>query len=338
MAWNGHSLPWGASGTGQWSCSPDTEFSLPRTSTRASSSRSRIWERNRSTLTDGGYGLRWNQVDVDKVSFAYIEHDCAVDLNAQGPLSDHFRLFFHQDGTIGHRVNGRSFVSHLGNVVVHAPGADLQLDIEPFKLLLVSMDGEAVRAAIAQRFRYLPSLPTWLGALPESPAVQAMRSMASWMAAELERPGSPLASLGKSRLHAERLLLSLFIESLSDAAPNATEPVEEISRTQVRRAEEWIDAHLTDVIGTEEVAAAIGVGVRSLQRSFKRVHGCSPHEFICQRRLEATRGMLMAAGPGTNVTAIATALGFFELGRFSQRYRQHFGETPSATLARRSSG
>ena len=46
----------------------------------------------------------------------------------------------------------------------------------------------------------------------------------------------------------------------------------------------------------------------------------------------------MAAVPETNVTAIATALGFFELGRFSQRYRQHFGETPSATLARGSRG
>lgn len=34
------------------------------------------------------------------------------------------------------------------------------------------------------------------------------------------------------------------------------------------------------------------------------------------------------------VSRIAMDIGFFELGRFAARYREHFGETPSATLAR----
>jgi AraC-like DNA-binding protein len=34
----------------------------------------------------------------------------------------------------------------------------------------------------------------------------------------------------------------------------------------------------------------------------------------------------------TKVTDIATELGFWELGRFSVKYRQIFGETPSTTL------
>ena len=76
----------------------------------------------------------------------------------------------------------------------------------------------------------------------------------------MERPGSPLASSGKPRLHAERFLLSLFIESLAEAAPAATEPVEDISWKQVRRAEQWIDAHLTEAIGVDDVAAAIESG------------------------------------------------------------------------------
>jgi AraC-like DNA-binding protein len=79
---------------------------------------------------------------------------------------------------------------------------------------------------------------------------------------------------------------------------------------------------------------ATGIGVRSLQMGFKRVHGCTPREFITRRRLDEARAMLMS-GDEASVTAIATNLGFFELGRFSQRYRQYFGETPSATLARR---
>lgn len=296
---------------------------------------SQIWEQNRSTVTEGRYGLRWNQVDIDKVSLSYIEHDCAVELKAHGPLSDHFRVFFHRDGAIGHSVHGRSFVSDLGSAVAHSPGMDLALDINPFELMLVSLDGEFVRRSMAQRFKKLPPFSNWLGELQQTASLQALRSMSSWLTTEVERAGSPLAEAGKSRMHAERLLLSLFVECLAEAAPDESAPVEDLNLAQVRWAQEWIEANLTETIGVEEVASAAGVGVRSLQKSFKRVHGCSPHEFMTRRRLESARQMLVAATADDTVTAIATRLGFFELGRFSQRYRQHFGEAPSMTLGRR---
>jgi transcriptional regulator GlxA family with amidase domain len=48
----------------------------------------------------------------------------------------------------------------------------------------------------------------------------------------------------------------------------------------------------------------------------------------------APRGAFFFTQRGGHFTQIATNLGFYELSRFSQRYREHFGETPSATLAR----
>jgi transcriptional regulator GlxA family with amidase domain len=68
--------------------------------------------------------------------------------------------------------------------------------------------------------------------------------------------------------------------------------------------------------------------------SFRRVRGCSPRDFIIRRRLEAARQMLIASGHQATVTTVAMSLGFLELGRFSQRYRQQFGERPSTTLMR----
>ena len=295
---------------------------------------SQIWERNQSIVTEGSYGIHWNQVDIDKTSLSYVEHDCAVDLKAQGPLSDHFRVFFHAGGAIGHSVHGRSFVSDEANTVAHSPGMDLSLDIKPFELLLLSIDGEFVRRAMVQRFDKLPPFAHWLGELRQSSNLHTLRSLAGWLAAEMEHGNSPLSQAGRSRIHAERLLLSLFVECLAEAAPSGSDRVEDVSLLQVRKAEEWIEANLTEVIGVEELAAAIGVGVRSLQKSFKRIHGCSPQEFIIRRRLESARQLLVSATTEDTVTAIATRMGFFELGRFSQRYRRHFGETPSATLGR----
>src|SRR5262245_61723801 len=63
---------------------------------------SQIWERNHSTISDGRYGLRWNEASGEKIKLSYIELDCALRLKTQGPLSDNFRIFFHRDGRIGH--------------------------------------------------------------------------------------------------------------------------------------------------------------------------------------------------------------------------------------------
>ncbi|MEK1887326.1 MAG: helix-turn-helix transcriptional regulator [Phyllobacterium sp.] len=95
---------------------------------------------------------------------------------------------------------------------------------------------------------------------------------------------------------------------------------------------------MTETIGIEEVATAVGVGVRCLQTSFRRVHCGSPREFLTRMRLERARQLLSVSGQQATVTAVATRLGFFELGRFSQLYSRHFGESPSATLGRLGSG
>jgi AraC-like DNA-binding protein len=294
-----------------------------------------VWERNQSIKTDRRrYGIRWNQFDMEKVGFSYIEHDCAVDLTAQGPLSDHFRIFFHEYGSINHTADGKRFESDVCNPVMHAPETDLHLDINPFGLLLLSVDGAGIRKAMRERYRKLKPFREWVGAMPQGPRLSALQSSVRWMAGEADRAGSPLATPGKSRIFAERLLLSLIVECLSEASPSDSEPVQDLSHAQVKRAEDWIDAHLTEAIGVDEVSSATGVGIRSLQMSFRRVHGCSPQQFIINRRLDEARRQLLTS-PKSTVTSIATGLGFFELGRFSQRYRERFGETPSAARVKR---
>ena len=139
---------------------------------------------------------------------------------------------------------------------------------------------------------------------------------------------------GRVAANVERTMLSLFIECLAEQRFRGEEPETDPSGTQIRKAERWIDANLSDAIGVEEIATAIGVSPRSVQSAFRRVRGYSPSNAILRRRLERSRAALAAAGPDDTVTKIATELGFYELGRFAVRFRQEFGEKPSETLRR----
>lgn len=56
--------------------------------------------------------------------------------------------------------------------------------------------------------------------------------------------------------------------------------------------------------------------------------------FVAERRLAAAHRSLVRAGPGDDVTTIATGAGFNHMGRFATSYRQAFGESPSESLKR----
>ena len=63
--------------------------------------------------------------------------------------------------------------------------------------------------------------------------------------------------------------------------------------------------------------------------------GMGPIRYLALRRMHLVRrALLRAISSTTTVTRIATDHGFWELGRFSVRYRTTFGETPSVTLQR----
>jgi len=83
-----------------------------------------------------------------------------------------------------------------------------------------------------------------------------------------------------------------------------------------------------------DVCAHTGVSERTLQYAFQRELQLSPLAYMRIVRLNRARAQLLAAAPSeTTVTDIATAWGFFHLGKFSQDYRRMFGERPSETLA-----
>ncbi|MGC6373534.1 AraC family transcriptional regulator [Pseudomonas sp. K2I15] len=97
---------------------------------------------------------------------------------------------------------------------------------------------------------------------------------------------------------------------------------------------EFIEEHLTEDIGIEQLMAIAQVSERSLYTLFERQVGISPRDYIRQRKLERVHTVLQL-GTARSVTEVALDHGFVHLGRFSEAYRKRFGELPSQTWKRR---
>ncbi|WP_243313424.1 AraC family transcriptional regulator [Fundidesulfovibrio agrisoli] len=142
--------------------------------------------------------------------------------------------------------------------------------------------------------------------------------------------------LGESELltaRYEELLLSAMLTCMEHnhshllaKEPKAAEP------RAVKLAEAYIQANSHKPIRMADLAAVTGTGCRSLQLAFQKSRGYSPSRFLQECRLAKAREMLVQAGPGVSVLAVASACGFASQSFFARLYRQRFGEKPSETL------
>jgi AraC-like DNA-binding protein len=92
--------------------------------------------------------------------------------------------------------------------------------------------------------------------------------------------------------------------------------------------------HARDMPTIEELHRHCETSYRTLNRGFRERFGITPKQYLLRARLSAAQRALLRARPGTRVTAIASDIGFWHLGRFASAYARMFGERPSATLTR----
>jgi AraC-like DNA-binding protein len=128
-----------------------------------------------------------------------------------------------------------------------------------------------------------------------------------------------------------------IIELLLHSAPhNYTQPMRlaeaHVSPRHVRRAQEYIEAHLPDIRSVMDVAAAIGVSPRTLQNGFRETLNMSPIEYLRRARVDALHRALLAADSSESVTSLMTTVGIMSFGRYADYYRKQFGVAPSLTL------
>ncbi len=99
----------------------------------------------------------------------------------------------------------------------------------------------------------------------------------------------------------------------------------------VREAINIIESHRSEPMSVSEVATALGVSQRQLERQFRQGIGCTVVQFSLLLRLQHARVLLIATG--LSIREIATASGFNTLSHFAYSFGKHFGRRHYAKIA-----
>src|SRR5690606_18304626 len=127
------------------------------------------------------------------------------------------------------------------------------------------------------------------------------------------------------------VMTQLLLEQPHNYRDALQRPCPAISPRDVKRAIDYIHAHLAQPITIADLVGASGVAGRTLFKHFRDFKGVSPMGYVRRARLERARADLMRASSDESVTAIATRWGFDHMGRFAIEYQRAFGESPSRT-------
>ena len=100
----------------------------------------------------------------------------------------------------------------------------------------------------------------------------------------------------------------------------------------VRRAEEYMVAHIDEPITIIDILRISNCSRSVLFSAFQNARSYTPMEFLAEQRLQRAQEYLSNPLETDTVSSIATRCGFGNLGRFAQNYSKRFGELPSITL------
>lgn len=161
------------------------------------------------------------------------------------------------------------------------------------------------------------------------PGARAQHRLVNFLARELAKGELPALALEELE---QAVLISFLYTNDNNFRSLLTTGPRDCAPSQVRMAEDFIEANWKKAITIEELTRVANTSARSLFRSFGKTRGYSPMAMVKRIRLRHARRMLASPGANTSVTNVAYACGFGNLSHFSQDYCRCFGEHPSETL------
>jgi AraC family transcriptional regulator len=92
------------------------------------------------------------------------------------------------------------------------------------------------------------------------------------------------------------------------------------------QGKDYIDDNFLKTPGIAEIVKHCNMSSFHFFRSFKQAFGCSPYQYIINKRLEHAKTLIRT---GESFTAIAMQCGFADLFSFSKAFKKFYGSSPS---------
>lgn len=159
-----------------------------------------------------------------------------------------------------------------------------------------------------------------------------LKRMIKYLVYELEHNDQVVKNLGLLRSYDHMLLTALLSLPHNQRAKLNEDRHHQVAPGLVRRAEEYMRAHLNEPISIINLLRICGCSRSVLFAAFRNARGYTPMEFLAEQRLQSARQKLLTPHLEDSVSSIALDSGFINLGRFSQLYRRRFGVRPSDML------
>ncbi|PST19193.1 AraC family transcriptional regulator [Rhizobium sp. JAB6] len=143
--------------------------------------------------------------------------------------------------------------------------------------------------------------------------------------------GLLLAALGELDRELDELFVDDFVSRLTGGllqhARLPQRPLGSIAWGQVKAARDYLEAHVTRGVRSQELERITGLDRFALARHFRAAFATSPHRFLLMRRLQRAKAMI---GAGEPIAEVAAATGFADQSHLTRHFKKAFGIAPGA--------
>jgi AraC-like DNA-binding protein len=229
-------------------------------------------------------------------------------------LHQAYSVSYVRAGTFGCHTRGKAYELVAGSVLVGCPGDEYRCTHDHHaggdKCLSFQLGAEWVEA-IGNDRRVWRS-----GAIAPQPEMMVLGELAQASAA------------GRSDIGVDEIAMVFtvrFVELVSGRSRSAL-PTRSLDRRRAVEAALWIDTYAHEPVSLERMAQEAGLSPFHFLRSFAKVLGVTPHQYLVRSRLR--RAARLLADDERSITEVALDVGFEDLSNFVRTFRRAAGVSP----------